>query len=178
MSSPKYSGGRRRIEKATTKEPMIADIEQENYPQHFKEHVKSKQPYQPKIKNRPAYKTSTTTSERPRIVETSSQSTRKSLFKPRVKVEKTKVTTSSSTTTTTSKTTRSGSKTKVKANFPQRFDIEKSTADNEILNNVPTEGQLYTTKNKFSAKFTTESPSVSRKNEDALRNVSIVFFSS
>ncbi|KAL5293377.1 hypothetical protein ACFFRR_011859 [Megaselia abdita] len=167
---PKFNGGRRRIEKPTTKEPTIADIEQENYPQHFKEHVKSKQPYQPKIKNRPAaYKTSTTTttSERPQIVEVSSQSSRKSLFKPRVKVEKTKVTTSSSTTTTTSRTTRSAVRSKVF--FPQRTDIEKSTADNEIFNNIPTEGEFLTTRNKFSAKFSTESP-VSRKNEDALRN--------
>lgn len=178
-SPPKFNGGRRRIEKtatATTKEPVIADIEQENYPQHFKEHVKSKQPYQPKIKNRPAYQkssttTTTTSTGRPQAVEAASQSPspRKSLFKPRVKVEKPKVTTSS-TSTTTSRTTRSAVRSKVL--FPQRPDIEKSTADNEILNNIPTEGQFLTTRNRFSAKFSTESP-VSRKNEDVLRNVSL-----
>lgn len=170
---PKFPGGRRRVEKttSTTKEPTIADIEEENYPQHFKEHVKSKLPYQPKSKNRPAaYKSvTTTTSERPQIVEVTTP--RKSLFKPRVKIEKAKpVSTTTSSTTTTARTTRSATKSRVF--FPQRNpDIEKSTADNEIYDNVPTEREFVTPKNKFSAKFSTDSP-VLHKNEDALRNVS------
>lgn len=98
-----------------------------------------------------------------------SQSPRKSLFKPRVKIEKPKVTTTPSTTTTTLRTTRSSVRNK--GLFPHRSDIEKSTADNEIFNNIPTEGEFPTTRNKFSAKFSTESPAP-RKNEDALRNVS------
>lgn len=153
---------------------MIADIEQENYPQHFKEHVKSKQPYQPKIKNRPAYKTttiiSTTTSEKQPILEVSSQIPRKSLFKPRVKIEKPKVTTVSTTTSTESKSIRPA--VRAKHVFPQRFDIEKSTADNEISNNIPTEREFPSTRNRFSAKFSTELPAP-KKNEDTLRNVSV-----